>query len=517
MAVQDYIDRVAKAIKRDDIRGVYGVNIDRDFAYHLGLLLAESFQAGAVVQPVNVVIGHDMRLSGPILAQGLRVGLEDGGCRPIMMGLAGTELVGFLPAKYSDVIDAGVIITASHNPKDNNGFKLFGRGGKPLPLAAQEEPPLPDDEFQRVALGLKKYAVPEELAWEEFAPDYIQTVLEKAGCDFEKAAAGAAEPMRVAVEAGNGMGGRILGEFAAMAPQFGWTFSHDRPDGNFPVIIPNPLQADYQRMVTELVRRTGSHVGICFDGDADRVAVADEKGAMISPPLLAALLGKRLRERLGPDAKTAFNLASSWVVPDTLGDRSNVLGDGGTVITPVGYGKIKGIMYGDDSIAFGAEHSGHYMFRDFWCSDSGMMAGLLMLEIAAELHGQGKPLSSVLEEPRSRYAESGEINFQLPADLPGEEVIRQATRKFADEIERIYVVVDDRCRLVDSYPPQGMKLSVADVRAEARDWWFCMRKSGTEAGAGDLLRLYVEACGDRALMEEKRDALVELVGADLRV
>jgi phosphomannomutase len=186
-------------------------------------------------------------------------------------------------------------------------------------------------------------------------------------------------------------------------------------------------------------------------------------------------------------------------------------------MTPVGYGKIKDIMYEDPEIAFGAEHSGHYMFRDFWCSDSGMMAGLLVLELAAELHAEGRPLSSILEEPRSRYFESGEINFQLPPDRPAEEVISRAAEQFGDEIERIYVVVEDRVRLVDSYPPEGLELSVSDVRAEGRDWWFCMRRSGTEGGAGDLLRLYVEACGDRALMEERRDALVEMIGPELRL
>jgi len=199
------------------------------------------------------------------------------------------------------------------------------------------------------------------------------------------------------------------------------------------------------------------------------------------------------------------------VVADTLGDRSDVGEDGQAVMTPVGYGKIKIIMYDDPQIAFGAEHSGHYMFREFWGADSGLLAGLLMLELAAELHAKGRTLSSILEEPRSKYIESGEINFELPAGVAGEDIIRMATEEFSREIERMYVVVDDRCRLVDAYPPDGMALSVADVRAEAEDWWFCMRKSGTEGSGGGMLRLYLEAYEDRALMEQKRDALVALV------
>jgi len=517
MPLSDFFTKVDAVIKRDDIRGVYGVNIDREFAYNLGLLLAQSFMANTAVQPTNVVVGHDMRLSGPVLAAALSEGLDDGGCRPIMLGLAGTELVGFLPARYQHEIDGGIIITASHNPRDNNGFKFFGRAGKPLPLADQEQPPLPDDELQRIALGLRKQAVPERLTWKDFAPDYIETILKRARCDFQAATQRASEPMRVAVEAGNGMGGRILREFANVAPGLQWTFSNEVPDGNFPVIIPNPLNAQYQGMVADLVESSGSHVGICFDGDADRVAVADENGEMVSPPLLATLVGQRLRERFGEDARIAFNLACSWVIADSLGDRAKVLGESGVQMTPVGYGKIKAIMYDDPSIIFGAEHSGHYMFRNFWCTDSGMMAGILILELAAELHSQGKALSSILEGPRNTYFESGEINFELPPDRPAEQVIQQATEEFSEEIERIYVVVDDHVRLVDAYPPEGLELSVSDVRAEAGDWWFCMRKSGTEGGAGDLLRLYLEARGEEGLMQSRRDALMDMIGPELKV
>ena len=515
MPLSDFIDRVDATVKRDDIRGVYAENIDRDFAYNLGLALADVLLDCTAVHPVNVVVGHDMRLSGPVLAQALCEGLDDGGCRSILMGRAGTELVGFLPAKYGDVIDAGVMITASHNPKDNNGFKFFGRHGMPLPLLAETEPPEPEGALQRMATSIKKRSLPTRLSWSDFAPDYIRTALDKGGCEFAAAVEGASEPLRVAVEAGNGMGAQILKEFAGLTPQFVWSYQNDVPDGGFPVIMPNPLMADYQAMVRDLVLRTGSHVGICSDGDADRVSVADETGRMLSPPLLTALVGRRLREKLGPNEKVAFNLASSWVVPDTLGERDSVLGDGAAVMTPVGYGKIKVIMYDDPQIAFGAEHSGHYMFRDFWCADSGLLAGLLMLELVAELHAEGRTLSSILEEPRAQYIESGEINFPLPADVAGEDVIPDATRRFADEIERLYVVVDDRCRVVDAYPPEGLELSVADVRAEAANWWFCMRKSGTEGGGGGILRLYVEADRDASLLAEKRDALVDLVKSHL--
>ncbi len=515
MPLSDYLKRVQAVVKRDDFRGVYGTYIDTEFAYNLGRVLADAYRRCTAVEPVNVTVAHDMRLSGPVLAEALCRGLDDGGARSILVGRAGTELAGFLPAKYSDVIDGGVMITASHNPKDNNGFKFFGRAGMPFPLALNSPGPCPEDELKRVVLGLKKRAIPKRLRWADFGPDYILTVLERGACDFESIPAGE-EPLRIAVEAGNGMGAQILKEFSKRAPQFKWSFADDVPDGAFPRIVPNPLNAEYQQMLRDLVLSTGSHVGICFDGDADRVALMDERGEMVSPPLLAALIGRKLRRKMGEEQKIAFNLACSWVVADMLGDRHKVL-DGPAVITPVGYGKIKLIMNDDEQIAFGAEHSGHYMFREFWGADSGMLAGLLMLELVAELHAEGKAFSTILEEPRSRYFESGEINFQMPADRPGEVVIAEAVKGLRDQIKHLYVVVDDHVREVDSYPPEGLELSVDDVRAEADGWWFCMRKSGTEGGGGGILRLYVEAAGDKALMEEKRDALVEFIGPQLRM
>lgn len=516
MSIGDYINNVQDAIKRDDIRGVYGKNIDAGFARALGKAVAKILRTNTAVEPVNVVVGHDMRLSGPELAEALCEGLVEGGCRPIQMGLAGTELVGFLAAHYSDVIDGGVIVTASHNPADNNGFKFYGRNGMPLPLAGNFKPPLPDNEIQRLALAVKKSAIPQQLEWAEFAPDYVQTAVSKGGLDFAAATSGAAKPMRIAVEAGNGMGGMIMREFSALTPQFEWTFSNEQPDGRFPNVLPNPLMADYQQMVTDLVRDSHSDVGMCFDGDADRVAMADENGDMISAALMAALIGRRLRQKMGPQAKIGFNLASSWAVADTLGDRTAVTGDGLCVMTPVGYGRIKAVMIQNGDIAFAAEHSGHYVFREFYTLDSGMLAGMVMLELAAELHAAGKTLSEELKDLRARYNESGEINFQLPPERPADDIIVQAVEMFRNETLRMYAVSPEGVRQIENYPPP-FEQPASDVRVEAEDWWFVMRKSGTEAGAGDLCRLYVESVGDKKLMEEKRDALVKLVGPQFRM
>ncbi len=516
MALSDYIEGVNEVFKRDDVRGVYGQNIGPALARRLGGELAGFYRAHTAVEPVNVVIGHDMRLSGPVLAKALAEGLAGGGCRPISLGLAGTELVGFLAAHYSDVIDGGVIITASHNPHDNNGFKFFGRTGLPLAVGKDVPVPSPAHPLQRLELGLKKARVPSRLPWEEFAPDYIKTALLKGHLDFERAAAEGENAFKVAVEAGNGMGGRVMQEFAELTPQFRWVFSNETPDGRFPVMVPNPVNPDYQKMVTALVKESEADAGVCFDGDADRVALADEEGEIISPPLLATLIGRKLREKLGPGSIIAHNMVCSWAIADTLGDREEVLGDAGTVMTPVGYSKIKPIMHANREIAFGAEHSGHYMFRDFYIADSGMLAGLIVLELAAELHRQGKGLSSELTDLRSRYHESGEINFQLPADRPADRVIAEAVATFEDEAEKVYGEADDGIRLMKKYPPKFEQVT-SDLRVESKNWWFCLRKSGTEGSGGGICRLYVEAVDDRSLMESKRDALIGLIGAEYRM
>ncbi len=516
MALSRFTECISGIIKRDDIRGTYGEGIDADTAGTLGENLAAIFAEGTAVRPVNVVVGHDMRLSGAVLAAALSKGLSRGGCRPVNLGLAGTELVGFLVAHYSELIDGGVIITASHNPADNNGFKFFGRQGLPLPVAKDIAPPAPEDPLKYLELGIKKRRIPARLNWEDFAPDYINTAVEKGQLDFDKAASGAKTPLKVVVEAGNGMGGRITREFAKITPRFDWVFSNEVPDGRFPVTVPNPLQPAYQKMVTDLVKMNDAHVGLCFDGDADRVALADENGDIISPPLLAMLIGRKLREKLGPDCIIAHNMVCSWAIADALGDRKKVLADAGTFMTPVGYGKIKPIMFNNPDIAFGAEHSGHYMFRDFYTADSGMLAALIVLEFAAELHAEGGSLSAELVEFRRKYQESGEINFEMPAERSADQVIGEAVNAFESEAERMYGVAEEGVKPIKKFPPP-FDQAVSDVRIECKGWWFCLRKSGTEGSGGGLCRLYVEAVGDKELMQTKRDKLVELIGSEYRV
>lgn len=514
MSLQEWLEKIDSVVKRDDIRGIAGETITPEFAFNLGRSVAALFMEQTAVHPVNIVVGHDARRSGPMLARALCDGLALEGCRPIELGVAGTEVVGFMPAKYSDVIDGGVIITASHNPREYNGFKFFGRQGQPLPLARTLPVPAPEGELQRVTLGAKKGMIPNRLDWDNFAGDYAATVVEKSGVDFRSLAKKCKRPLKVLVEAGNGVGGIIARMIARHAEGLDWAFSHDNPDGLFPVVVPNPLTSAYQEVATAAIRAAGADVGLCFDGDADRATIFDEQGRMIPPSIITALAGQKLRERGGEDEKIAHNLATSWCVADLLGDRNNVLGDGPTVITPVGYGKIKPLMFEMPAIAMGAEHSGHYIFRDFWRADSGMMVAVILLELALEALAEGRKVSDLWTPIDAKYFNSNEFNFQLDPGDPARNYIEQAAKKHEAHAKQILVVSEGRCVKVNTYPPPGVDLEVDDVRIEFKDWWFVMRRSGTEAEKGDILRCYVESTDSREHTENVKAEFVKMAGKD---
>lgn len=513
MSIEEIIRQIDSAVKRDDIRGIAGVSITPKFGFDLGRAFAALIRKRTAVWPVNIVVGHDARRSGPSIAMAVCSGISEEGARPILLGLTGTEVIGFLCAKYSDVIDGGIIITASHNPREYNGFKFFGRQGQPMDLAQRFEPPCPKAELQWLALSAKKSAVPLRMPWSSFAPDYARTILDRSGVKL-RPARGRGKPIRVAVEAGNGVGGVLMREIARLCPEPDWLFSHDNPDGSFPIAVPNPMTSTYQKIVKQLAEETQPDVILCFDGDADRAAVFDEKGDMIAPSICTTLVGQTLRSRLGGNAKIAHNLPSSWCVADTLGERSSVLGEAGTVLTPVGYGKIKPIMFDMPDIVLGAEHSGHYMFREFWRSDSGMMCAVIMLELAIEARARGQTVSEVCRPFRDKYFPSGEHNFQLAPAESAKDFIARAVQSFGDKARCMYVVSDGRCVPVTDYPPEGVKMDVNDVRVEFDDLWFCMRSSGTEKEKGEILRLYVESVGKPDKMQRLLADVIQMVGSD---
>ena len=435
---------VRRVIKAYDVRGLVGSEIDEAFAAEVGAAFARLVRAehtGAAPAP-QVVIGYDMRESSPALSGAFAGGVTGQGVDVVRIGLASTDELYFA----SGLLDCpGAMFTASHNPATYNGIKLCRAAAKPVGedtgLAAIRA---------EVIDGVPGYdGPPGEVRDADVLDDYgrfLRSLVDVSGL----------RPLRVAVDAGNGMAGHtapaVLGGIASLTllPLY------FELDGSFPNHEANPLDpanlVDLQRHVVA----TGADIGLAFDGDADRCFVVDELGAPVSPSAVTALVAARELAR-EPGAQVIHNLITSRAVPELVGEL------GGTPVrSRVGHSYIKGLMAQTGAV-FGGEHSAHYYFRDFWGADSGMLAALHVL---AALGGQDRPLSALMGD-FERYAASGEINFRV-TDAPA--CVAAVLDSFA-------------ARTVSTDRLDGVTVDLGDGA------WFNLRTSNTEP----LLRLNVEA------------------------
>ena len=447
---------VNRVIKAYDVRGLVGEEIDERFVNDVGGAFARLMREEGADR---VAIGYDMRESSPSLAEAFAEGVVAQGLNVTRIGLASTDQLYFA----SGLLDCpGAMFTASHNPATYNGIKLCRAGAKPVGkdtgLTAISED---------VINGVPGF---------DGAPGAItdQDVLGAYG-DFLRSLVDLAElrSLRVAVDAGNGMGGHttpaVLGPLSSITllPLF------FELDGSFPNHEANPLDpanlVDLQRHVVE----TGADIGLAFDGDADRCFVVDELGQPISPSAVTALVAAReLTREIG--ATVIYNLITSRAVPELISER------GGTALrSRVGHSYIKALMAESGAI-FGGEHSAHYYFRDFWGADSGMLAALHVL---AALGEQDRPLSELMAD-YERYAGSGEINYTV-ADAPG--CVDAVLKSFGSRIHSIDHL-------------DGVTVDLGEGT------WFNLRTSNTEP----LLRLNVEA-----RTPEEVAGIVEAVGGIL--
>jgi phosphomannomutase len=446
------LDQVFKAY---DVRGVYPDQLDEELAERVG----RAFVAltGADV----LAIGQDMRPSSKPMADALAAGATAQGADVVRVGLCSTDTIYYV----SGALDvAGVMITASHNPARYNGLKLCRPGAVPV----GEESGLADIK-RMVAAG-------------QPAGDASRRGREReAGDLLERYAAhvrgfvnlDALRPLKVVADAGNGMAGHVVPVVLHGLP-FELVPMYFELDGSFPNHPADPLNPDNLRELQARVVAEGADVGLAFDGDADRVFLVDERGAIVQSSLVGAVVAKLMCER-EPGATILYNLISSRVVPET------VLAAGGTPIrTRVGHSFIKQVM-AETGAVFGCEHSGHYYFRDNYRADSGLVAALVTLEV---LSRAGQPLSQVLA-PYRRYHASGELNRRVDGD----------------PLEVIQAVAE-------RYPPEATDL-VDGLTVEGGDWWFNLRPSNTEP----LLRLNVEAT-TQAEMARVRDEVLEAVGGE---
>jgi phosphomannomutase len=445
--------------KAYDIRGLYGEEMDETTAQAIGRAFARVLARLRGKQPseLRVGLGRDMRLQAPAMAAELRDGLIFEGATVLDAGMIATEMLYQLVG--SQELDGGAMVTASHNPKAYTGVKLVREGA----LALSGDAGI-GDVRREIEAGLGPG--PGGGSFEEV--DIWDSFRERAASFIEP---GSVRPMRVVVDGGNGMAGPMVGPILErlgldLVPLY------FEPDGEFPDHEPNPLLEHNRRLITERVREEGAELGIAWDGDADRCFFIDEGGEFCDGDFVCALLA---RAALGkqPGATILYDPRSSRAVPDTVEAAG-----GRSALSRVGHAFFKARMR-EEKAAFGGEVSGHYYFHDFWCADSGTIPALLILELISV---EGRSLSELMDEFRSRYFISGEINSEV-ADQDAK--MDEIAERFSDgEITRLDGVSVD-------YP----------------DWHFNVRPSNTEP----LLRLNLESLVSREDMERKRDALLEMI------
>ncbi len=445
--------------KAYDIRGIYGKEMDEGTAHDIGRAFVRVLAGlrGKAAGELRVGLGRDMRLTAPKMAAELRDGMIFEGAAVLDAGMVATEMLYHLVG--SRELDGGAMVTASHNPKAYTGVKLVREGALPLSGDAGIA-----EVKATIEAGLGSApgggSLEEVDIWEEFRAHALGFI------DPD-----AVKPMKVVVDGGNGMGGPMVGPILEKLP-LELEEMYFVPDGEFPDHEPNPLLEENRRLIMERVRSTSADLGIAWDGDADRCFFIDGSGEFCDGDFICALLARSILAK-NPGATILYDPRSSRAVPDLVaaeGGRSD--------LSRVGHAFFKARMREEDA-AFGGEVSGHYYFRDFWNADSGTIPALLMLEL---LSRDGRTIGELMEEFRSRYFISGEINSEV-ADQAGK----------LDEIRERYA--------------DGEISELDGVSVDYPEWHFNVRPSNTEP----LLRLNLESLTSREDMERRRDEVLGLI------
>src|SRR5579864_502442 len=436
--------------KSYDIRGTYPEQLDERVAELVGRAFVDYLGAS------TVAVGRDMRASSQPLFEAFARGATGQGADVVDLGLTSTDELYFAVGKFG--YPAGAMITASHNPKGYNGFKLCREGA--IALSAETGVFAIRD---LVATG--RFKTPKRtgaVTKRDVLPDFADHCLSFIDRN-------AIRPLRLAIDCGNGMGGLIVPAIFKQLPVEVIPLYFDL-DGDFPNHPASPIEPENMVDVQRVVRERKADLGAAFDGDADRVFITDEHGELVGGDMVTALVAEMLL-RSHPGATILYNLICSRGVPELIAAQGGV-----GVRTVVGHSIIKGVMRERNAI-FGGEHSGHFYFRDHYFADSGLIALLVVLELISR---ENKPLSELLR-PLDRRFRSGEINSRV-TDIPG---------KLA-ELERTYsdAEIDHLDGVTISYP----------------HWWGNIRPSNTEP----LLRLNVEA-DTPELLAAKRDELLGLI------
>ena len=443
---------ISHIFKAYDIRGLSPSELNPPLARRIGIAFVDYLQAR------NIAIGRDMRDTSPDLAAAFIEGARSRGANVIDIGMVSTDMLYFAVASQS--LDGGAMLTASHNPKQYNGIKLVRAGAVALSGDAGIK------EVQEGALGPEPspFSGPAgSLVQKEVSDAFVAHCL--AFIDTSKL-----RPLRLVLDAGNGMGGPAAERVFAKLP-FERTDLYFTPDGNFPNHPADPLVEENRRDMIAAVKAKGADMGIAWDGDADRCFFIDDTGEFIPGDFVTALLGTMFAQR-EPGAPIVYDVRASRAVADSV-----TAAGGKPVMHRVGHAFMK-VKMRELNAVYGGEVSAHYYFRDNWFADNGMIPALLLLELVC---GSGKKLSELLAPYRAKYFISGEINSKV-ADVP-----------------RALSLLEERYK-------DGRVSKLDGVSVDYDSWHFNVRGSNTEP----LLRLNLEAY-TQGEMEQRRDEVLALI------
>jgi len=428
-----------------DIRGIYNVDFDKADVYKIGFFLPKLLNTN------KILVGYDVRTSSPEIFNFLCDGITDAGANVYNIGLATTPMVYWSTAKFN--FKASVQITASHNSKEYNGLKISRE--EALPVG-----------FDSGLNKLKEMTENETIEVSENKGEVITFEVKDQYLEFQNQYKADFSNLKIAIDCSNGMAGLLIKDILGDEP----TYIYDNMDGTFPNHEPNPLvEANVEDLKT-LVKKENSDIGVIFDGDADRVMFVDEKGRFISPDLIIGLMALYFLKDKGIKAKVLQDIRTSKAVAEyisTFGSEMHMWRVG-RAYAALKLREIDGL--------FGGELAGHYYFKDFYYSDSGILAALIVLNIVSAMKKEGKSLSNLINNI-SKYANSGEINFKIEEKKQAMDAVRDHFTK----TEKPTASFD-----FDGY------------RVEFEDWWFNIRPSNTEP----YLRLLAEAKSEEMLNEK---------------
>lgn len=446
------VSEIKKSIfKTYDIRGIYPSDLNGEAAYLTGRAL------GKIIGRGPVALGRDMRIGGDEIFLNVTRGLEDSGVDVCDIGLVPIDAV-YFAVSFLDY-PGGVMVTASHNPKEYNGLKMVVlKGGTMEWIRGAEvlEFLLKNDFSDSGTKG--------QMTKKDIWPEYINHILKFV--DVSKI-----KPLKVVVDAGSGMAGKVIPMLAPKLP-IDITPLFFELDGNFPHHPSNPLMPESQEVITKKVLEIGADCGVIFDGDADRLFFVDDKGNFIRADMTLLLLAKFLLQK-NPGMGVSYNVICSKMVREKIKEWGGV-----PLRAAVGFVNVANAMRENNGV-MGGELSGHYSFRDNGYADSGFIAFLIIMQMISE---SGKKLSGIME-PLRKYAKGDEVNFPLES-LPSEKVIREVSRRYSDAKQ------DRLDGLTIEYP----------------DWWANVRPSNTEP----LLRVTIEA-DTKEIFELKKEELLGFI------